>query len=240
MKKIVSLTLILVVMMTLVSNVYAASSYKVSLEPSKTEVSKGEQFTVDVKISEIQDEKGIIALGATLEYDETSLELVEMQGVGKWSNPTYNELNGEFATDRNGTTIGNETVFRLTFKVTNSSKSNFEISLKNIVASNGDIDIKAEDIKTEMSVSGGNSSSDDGNIIPVENNTNDPFISVDDPTEKDGIGNNKVGNNNAIENTNQVMPDTGSSSSVLAVLIAAAGLLSIVSFVRMKKNEERM
>ena len=61
MKKIVSLTLILVVMMTLVSNVYAASSYKLSLEPSKTEVSKGEQFTVDVKISEIQDEKGIIA-----------------------------------------------------------------------------------------------------------------------------------------------------------------------------------
>lgn len=239
MKKIVSLTLILVVMMTLVSNVYAASSYKVSLEPSKTEVSKGEQFTVDVKISEIQDEKGIIALGATLEYDETSLELVEMQGVGKWSNPTYNELNGEFATDRNGTTIGNETVFRLTFKVTNNSKSNFEISLKNIVASNGDVDIKAEDIKTEMRVSG-NSSSNDGNIIPIENNTNDPFISLDEPTEKDGQVNNKVGDKNSIENTNQVMPDTGSSSSVLAVLIATAGLLSIVSFVRMRKNEERM
>ena len=224
MKKIVSLTLILVVMMTLVSNVYAASSYKLSLEPSKTEVSKGEQFTVDVKISEIQDEKGIIALGAKLEYDETSLELVEMQGVGKWSNPTYNELNGEFATDRNGTTIGNETVFRLTFKVSDNSKSSFEISLKNIAASNGESDIKVEDIKTEISVSGNSS----GNIIPDENNTND------------GPENNKVANNNSIENTNQVIPDTGSSSSILAVLIAVAGILSIISFVRMRKNEERV
>ena len=72
MKKIISLTLILVVMMTLVSNVYAESSYKLSLEPSKNEVGKGEQFTVDVKISDIQDESGIIALGAKLEYDQTS------------------------------------------------------------------------------------------------------------------------------------------------------------------------
>ena len=159
-----------------------------------------------------------------------------MQGVGKWSNPTYNELNGEFATDRNGTTIGNETVFRLTFKVSDNSKSSFEISLKNIAASNGESDIKVEDIKTEISVSGNSS----GNIIPDENNTNDPFISVDEPTQKDGPENNKVANNNSIENTNQVIPDTGSSSSILAVLIAVAGILSIISFVRMRKNEERV
>lgn len=237
MKKIISLTLILVVMMTLISNVYAASSYKLSLEPSKSEVSKGEQFTVDVKISDIQDENGIIALGAKLEYDETSLELVEMQGVGKWSSPSYNELNGEFATDRNGNTIGNETIFRITFKVTEQSKQDFEISLKNISASNGNEDIKIEDVKTEMSLKNTTSNPDD--IIPTnpnENNTNDPFISIDDPETPNGVGNN-ISNGTL---TNQTIPDTGSSNSMLAVLIGVAGILAVVSFVRMRKNEEIM
>lgn len=235
MKKIISLTLILVVMMILVSNVYAESSYKLSLEPSKNEVGKGEQFTVDVKISDIQDESGIIALGAKLEYDQTSLELVEMQGVGKWSSPSYNELNGEFATDRNGNTIGNETMFRITFKVTEQSKQNFEISLKNISASNGNEDIKIEDIKTEISLK------DDDNIIPTDpsgNNTNGPFI--DDSETPNGVGNNIVnGNGNGIL-TNQTIPDTGSSNSMLAVFIGVAGILAVVSFIKMRKNEERI
>ncbi len=233
MKKIISLTLILVVMMTLVSNVYAESSYKLSLEPSKNEVGKGEQFTVDVKISDIQDESGIIALGAKLEYDQTSLELVEMQGVGKWSSPSYNELNGEFATDRNGNTIGNETMFRITFKVTEQSKQNFEISLKNISASNGNEDIKIEDIKTEISLE------DDDNIIPTDpsgNNTNGPFI--DDPETPNGVGNNIVNGNGIL--TNQTIPDTGSSNSMLAVFIGVAGILAVVSFIKMRKNEERI
>ena len=119
------------------------------------------------------------------------------------------------------------------FKVTEQSKQNFEISLKNISASNGNEDIKIEDIKTEISLE------DDDNIIPTDpsgNNTNGPFI--DDPETPNGVGNNIVNGNGIL--TNQTIPDTGSSNSMLAVFIGVAGILAVVSFIKMRKNEERI
>lgn len=225
MKKLVSLSLILIIVMTLVTNVYAASPYKLTLKPSKRTLKVGDEFTVDVKLSSIQDEKGIIALGATLKYDESSLKLVKMEGKGEWSKPTYNEANGEFVTDRNGYAEEDETVFTITFKVEEESKQNLEIILTNISASNGNEDLKVDEINVRVTVE---SSADDDNIIPRD--LDDPFIEDGNETE------NKNGN---VAQTNQTMPDTG-SSNVVVILIAVATVAAIVSFVRMKKIEERM
>lgn len=234
MKKLMSLSLILVIMMTLVTNVYAASSYKLALKPNKREISKGDEVTVSVNLSGIQDEKGLIALGATLEFDEESLELVKMNEKGEWSKPTYNEVNGKLVTDRNGYATENETAFTMTFKVKEESKESLKIVLSNITASNGNEDIKIEDINTTISVKDGT-----GNILPPDednNNTNDPFIS-EEPTGTNQIKDGDITSNNTT--TEKDMPDTGSSNLIIT-LVTIAGVATIVSFVRMKKANEQV
>ena len=92
MKKFVTLSLTLVLIFMVITNVYAVSSFKVSMEASKNELTKNEEFTVEVKISDIQDEKGIIAMGGEIEYDKDSLTLVKVeQGSENWAKPSYSE-----------------------------------------------------------------------------------------------------------------------------------------------------
>lgn len=111
MKKIIVLSLILLITISMVINVYATSTFEMSLQSSKNEVSKGEEFTVDVKLSNIQMDKGLIALGGKIEYDRDSLELVKLEGESKWARPSYNEDNGKFATDRDDYGTDDEVMF---------------------------------------------------------------------------------------------------------------------------------
>lgn len=62
MKKIIILTFVLLITVTSVLPVCAVTNFEISLQSSKSEVEKGEEFVVDVKISNIQIEKGIIAI----------------------------------------------------------------------------------------------------------------------------------------------------------------------------------
>lgn len=230
MKKLMSVTLILVTMMTLITNVYAASSYKLSLKSSKRELNKGDEFSVDIKLSNIQDEKGIIALGATLEYDEDSLELVKMEGKGEWSKPTYNEANGGLVTDRNGYTTSDETMCTITFKVKEESKQNLEIILSKISASNGKEDMKIDDISTIVSVKNNDI------ITNPDDKKDDPFISEN--TNNENETKNNVQNNNQVS-SGKDMPDTG-SSDIIIVFIVIATLATAVTFIKMQKINKEM
>lgn len=62
MKKIIVLGLIILTTISIVINVYATSTFEMSMQSSKSEVTKGEEFTVDVKISNVQMDNGIIAI----------------------------------------------------------------------------------------------------------------------------------------------------------------------------------
>ena len=50
MKRIVTLLLALLLICGIFSNTYAASSYSIILTPSETQLEKGDEFTVAVKI----------------------------------------------------------------------------------------------------------------------------------------------------------------------------------------------
>ena len=51
MKRVVKLSLVLLITICMIGSVYAALSCNVSLQASKTEVSKNEEFTVDVNVT---------------------------------------------------------------------------------------------------------------------------------------------------------------------------------------------
>lgn len=191
MKKVIVFSLSLIFgIMFLITNVYAASSYKVSLNTAKNEFDKNEEVVVNVAISNIQVEKGFIAVGATLEYDKDSLEFVKTSGGDNWSNPSYNENNGKLATDRNDLSKNDETMFSITFKVKEGSKANPTITLKNIEASGGSDtgDVKTDDVTKTITVKGvtTNPNPDDTNKPGEDNN----------PGDNNNQGGNNQGNNN--------------------------------------------
>ncbi len=127
MKRIIKLSIILLVVMIACSGiVYAAPSCNISLETTSSEFNKNDTFSVNVKMSNIVSEKGMIALEAVLEYDKESLTLLKMEGQNEWSNPvkdlSYNEGTGKLVIDKDGLAKSDEVILKLTFKVNENSK----------------------------------------------------------------------------------------------------------------------
>jgi len=145
MKKIIKLSLSLILILTITlcmnSNVYAALSCNMNLGTSKTEVSPNDEFIVNVNISNIKSNNGVISLGAILEYDKDSLTLVKMEGKNGWDTPiegaSYNSANGKMAITRGGLGKNDETVFSITFKVRETNAQSAKISLKDVNISDG-------------------------------------------------------------------------------------------------------
>lgn len=222
MKKIIVLSLILLITICSVIDVYATSSFQMSLIASKNEVNKGDEFVVDVKISNIQMDKGIIALGGRIEYDRDSLELQKMEGQNGWARPSYNDNNGKFATDRDDYGTVDEVMFKITFKVKQQSKENLTITLNEVAGSNGKDEVKLNNIITNITVKNGisnpdgpkpdnpnlntNTNTDNNNTT---NNTNSNSTVNDDKnnTTKNNttnISNNSVNNSNKNNNNTNV------------------------------------
>lgn len=244
-RKIIALSLILVIV-TLISNVYAVSTCKVDLKTGRSEYNKNDEIIVSVELSDIQDEKGIIAIGGTLEYDKNSLELVKMEAQGDWTKPSYNEENGKFVTDRDKNyATKDETVFNIIFKVKEESKKDITISLKDISASNGKEDIKTDNVSK---------------VITIKNSTV-PDTKPGDNNEGNNVGNNignnignSVGNNvanNTVNNTNKnnsiynnKIPQAGENNTIIIfciiVLIAIVATYIIKIKIINKKSEKEI
>lgn len=150
MKRIVTLLLALLLICGIFSNTYAASSYSIILTPSETQLEKGDEFTVAVKIVNIIDSKGIITIRGKINYDETSLTLLRIeQGHELWSKPKYYAASKYFIQDRDeDRTKSDEVLFKIVFKVNENSIKNPSISISELSASNGDIDIYANTAST--------------------------------------------------------------------------------------------
>lgn len=230
MKKIVKLSLImLLAIICFTGAVYAASSCSISLETAKTEYSKNEEFSVDVKLSNIQSERGFIALEAVLEYDKTSLTLVKMQGQNEWSSPikdlSYNEATGKLVIDKNGLAKSDEVILKLTFKVNENSKENATIALKNIKASDATAPVEVATATKNIKIA--------TPIIPVDPpEPTDPKPTDPTPDKKPDT---KPNTNTIIDNTisNDKMPKTGTNTEVviggIAVILVAGIIFGIKS-----------
>lgn len=219
-RKIISLSLILIIVMTLVSNVYAVSKCKVDIALDKKEYNVNDEFTVDVVLSNIQDEKGIIAIGGKLEYDKDSLELVKIEAQGDWTKPSYNEANGKFATDRdNNYATKDETVFKVTFKVKEESKKVLTITLKDIVASNGKEDIKSDNASKDITII----------------NSTEPDKKPEDNNEGNNTGN-KPGNNsnNSDSKFNGKIPQTGENNTIIIFIIIVLMAIVVTYFMKIR------
>ena len=86
---------------TVINKTYAVLGCNVGITSPTSSVEKGKEFDVYIKISNLQTTKGIIAIGATLEYDKNNLTFIDIEGQNKWSDPFYNEVNGKITSVKN-------------------------------------------------------------------------------------------------------------------------------------------
>ena len=225
MKKIIKLTLISLIIACIMGNVYAAISCNMELQTEKKEFNKNEEFTVDVKISNLQSDRGIISMGATLEYDKDSLELVKMEGQNGWETPingsSYNKANGKMVLTRNGLGTNAETIFKITFKVKEESKQNLMIALKNITVADGYSPAKVTSAYKNITIKGGIK-----NPVPTPDD-NDSSTTKNPDTNKDDT---KKG----------LLPNAGSETFFWVVFIIGTILLIVATtfYIKMKKIKE--
>lgn len=163
LKKIsVVFVLIILLIGVLGNKTEATINCNVKLSASKKEVSNEEKFSIYVRMTNMQVSKGIIAIGAVLEYDKNSLTLEEIEGENKWSDPMYNDETGRLIAVKNQFATKDENVFKITFKVNEKAKKNtwvkvgnFEISdgkeEKNVGGNSITIPIKGDNIETNNS-----------------------------------------------------------------------------------------
>lgn len=231
MKKIVKLCLIFSILIFLIAifimgNVYAAFSCKAIIEIPKTQFNKNEEFTIDFNLYNVQSDRGIISLGATLQYDKDSLTLVKMQGENGWETPSsansYNEQNGKIAITRNGVGKNDETVLRMTFKVKEGSKQNAIVTLKDIQVADGQQLIEIGEVHKNITV-----------VSPTVNDIN---------TNTSTNTNKNVATNKVVKNTTKdgVLPKAGNNNSILTIFIFVVVISTVFLFVKFNIVNDKM
>lgn len=225
MKKIVCLSLVLLMTIGVIGNVYAASICDISANTTTNVFNQKEEFTVEFSVSNIQSERGIIAIGATLSYDKDSLTIEKMEGQNGWDTPSYNEANGELALTRNALTKNNETFLKVTFKVKEGSKQNPTITLNNITIGDGLAPMAVNSVTKKITVKSGQA---DTNTTPTPTPTPTPDVNPDTntkpsvtPTQDSGIKNEKF-------------PNTGVNNVALQVCITLAVVTVLALYIKIR------
>ncbi len=263
-KNITKIALIMLMIICITGSVYAALKCNISIKTEKSEYNKGDTFTVDINISNIESDRGVISFGGTLEYDKDSLKLEKIEGVNGWETPTkgssYNEANGKFVITKNGLGKNDETIFKLTFTVKNESKQNVVISLKDMTLADGIAPAKTDATSKSITIKDGTQNPDQkpGDGSNTDNNQKPGDSSNTDNNQKPGDGSNtgnssnnnnnqKPGNNTNTTNiiskgdntiTNQKIPKTGNKSSIVIIGIGITIVIAILLLIKMKFIKE--
>lgn len=207
MKKLAIFTTILLSIVLIMTSVHAAESFSITAKMEKNEFSKNEEFTVEFNLSSMQVGEGIITVGATLEYDKESLEIIDKAGQNGW-NMTYNDAEGIILLDNEKLIKDNGTLFKVTFKVKENSKQNLTIKLKDITAAGAGDEITAVNvekpivIKVDSGNNGGNGSGDNGGNNSGNNGGNNSGNSGNNNGNSNNNGNNNNGGSSNNDNGN--------------------------------------
>lgn len=162
--------IVTIIMSMFISPVYAKiNSSKLSITADKETYDVGEEVTITFRLDSLDADKGIIAYGATLEYDKNVLEYVRMSGVGNWGKPSYNKDNGKLIADSDDySSLNGEILCKIVFKVKSRGAST-KVVLKDIsIANGGNGPAYHNDIETtikikEASITPSNPSGSNGN-----------------------------------------------------------------------------
>lgn len=204
-KNIFKISVVLIMLVLVYATIVNALSFTASMTPSKPAVEEATEFTVEVKVSNLDvGTNGINSLTGYLKYDSDIFETISkasIEGLNNWT-VSFDETTGKVELTKTEFVKTAEEVFQITFKTkAGVSGKTGSITYSNISASNSESEIKATDIATSITVG---SESEATNT-----NTNTNVINIT------ALTSNNTNNNNAVNNaSNNIVNNAVVSSSV--------------------------
>lgn len=259
-KRVLKVFIMVAVLVIAITTVVQAASFTASMTPSSTAVAPETEFTVTVKISNLDvGSNGINALSGFLKYDADVFEVINsssIEGINEWK-PSFSSENGKITLTKTQFVKTEEEVFQITFKTRTaekvSSKKSGTITFTSVVASNSEKDITASDVSTTINIAEATSNTTNAtnntvNSLVLRSNTitgNNTNKTVNNTTNKtNNVVNNTVGStintsNNTVSNytTNTVeedIPYTGVEDTVKYLMFAVIAV-ALVFYVKFEK-----
>ena len=258
-KKVFKVLIMIMLLVIAVSTVAQAASFTATMTPSSTTVAPETEFTVTVKISNLDvGNNGINSLSGYLTYDDAVFETINessIAGVNDWK-PTFSSDNGRITLLKTQFVNTEEAVFQITFKTKSETdlkkKTSGIIKLSQVVASNSQDDITASDISTTITISTATANETTNtatNSLVLKTNTTTKNTTIKNTTTNNTVKNtvtNTTGNavgaavnttkNTTVYNTvgEEDIPYTGVEDTIVYVLFVAIAM-ALVFYIKFEK-----
>lgn len=264
-KKVLLIVLVIALVIVMLIDTVSASSFTATMTASKTAVAESTEFTVTVKVSNIDaGSNGINSVSGIFNYDTKVFENIttsSISGLNGWQ-PNYFPDTGKIVLFKPTYAKNDEDVLQVTLKTKASTagKSGV-ISFKSVTASNSETDIPASDISTTITVGNASTGSDEGNTSssttptntsgqpqtintstqpitrPANNTVNNTTSNIVTPSTVNQSANNVTISNVQAE-TESDIPYTGASDNIMRaifVVLVIAGI-SYFKYESIKEN----
>lgn len=257
LNRLFKITMTIIVVILACTTVVNAYSFTPTMTPSSTTVQEGTEFTVTVKITNLDiGPNGVNAFSAKLEYDTNVFETVtasSVEGLSGWQ-ARYEPDKKMIVLDKLQYAKTEENIFQITLKTkTGVVGKTGNIKLKEVKAADPTTEIKAQDVSTSIAV--GKTSSNTSNTANVANVNNKIMAAnIANKTKTNTAKNNSV--SRTVNNTANVaknvtknvtnnstgspteVPYTGAEDTVIKAIfvVMAVALIFYIKFEKINKE----
>lgn len=248
-KKFLKVAIIIMMLVITYATIVSALSLTVTMETNNTTVAESTEFTVTVKVSNLDvGQNGINSINGTLKYDTAIFENISessIEGVNGWT-AKYAGDSGKITLSKQTFVKTEEDVFNITLK-TKAGVSGKEglVELKDISALNSDTTITAADVSVKITIgeNGGNTANttNTGNVqslLAISNKANNSVNNTNTAKNVSNTNNTSSFVNNTSA-TNTTIPDTGVEDNIVFLLMGVV-LIGIVAFIQIERINKEM
>ena len=243
LKKCIAIAIVMII--GLITNVNAQSTFEANVSASKTTLKPGEEVTLTIEISNINmGTNGVNTLEGQIIYDDNVFEEIKsssIQNLNNWTT-TYNDenslLNGKFlSVNLSSGTTQNAKIFSVKFK----AKANIEkiketkIEIKDITSNDGTDLVNIGNKTITLKIDSGNS--DEGNNNEVSNEISNEIDEGNNEIKKENTTQQTNGKKEDNTKSNTKLPKTGRSIAIVSI-IGICGLVIMALGIKNRKMKD--
>lgn len=251
MKKILSIFVMLVLMLSVLAQTVQAAGFNFVVSPNTTSAKYGDTITINLKVADIDaGELGINTVECILQYDEAMFEDIQIQSKNNWS-ITYNDRKdnenyGKLLAVLIGTGITkDQEIGTISFKIKNNiTAKSGNITFTKVESNDGQNIIPTSDKTVTINIASEDNNSGNGDNNKDDktdvNTTLDITDTNDKNNNKDNTTTNKTNlNSNNANMSNKPIPQTGDDLFIIVLCIVGMAAISISAYVEYKRYKKK-
>lgn len=243
--KVITIAMLLVITY---ATIVRALSLTVSMETNTTTVAEATEFTVQVKVSNLDvGDNGINSLTGTLKYNKDIFEEItesSIEGLNGW-NSSYEKDSGKITSTKQSFVKSEEAVFNITLKTkSNITGKEGVVEFTDVKALNSDSQIDAQNISVTILI--GTETGNTANTSNTANTANVISINATSNNATSNNVNNTTNTNNSVGSyinaanvLNDNIPNTGVKDT-LGIAIFVLAVIAIIVFIRIERINKEM